>query len=141
VAPGAILTYEGVLADTEFDDRFTINPPVGAAPSRETSPIAGVPPITAFGLMDRLATLVGLIANVADFESKLSVAVILVRARVLTPVVATTNVAESEPEGIVTVDGTEVPFKLELSRTVVPPGPALPSSFMLPVGELPPATD
>jgi len=51
VAPAATVTLDGTVTEPLLlDERFTVAPPVGAAPLRVTVPVEGDPPVTLLGL-------------------------------------------------------------------------------------------
>lgn len=52
VAPAGTETVEPTVADVEFEDRFTVNPPEGAAAEIVTVPVLGYPAKTVLGLSE-----------------------------------------------------------------------------------------
>ena len=50
VAPAATVTLDGTVAELLLLERFTVAPPLGAAPLRVTVPVEGDPPVTLLGL-------------------------------------------------------------------------------------------
>jgi hypothetical protein len=50
VAPAATVTLDGTVAEVLLLKRFTVAPPVGAAPLRVTVPVEGDPLVTLLGL-------------------------------------------------------------------------------------------
>ena len=50
VAPAATVTLAGTVAAALLLERFTVAPPLGAAPLRIAVPVAEEPPFTLFGL-------------------------------------------------------------------------------------------
>src|SRR6185437_1919177 len=52
LAPAGTVTLAGTVTAFELSERGTTRPPVGAAPFRNTNPVAAVPPATLDGLTD-----------------------------------------------------------------------------------------
>ncbi len=50
VDPAATVTLDGTVAEVLLLERFTVAPPVGAAPLRVTVPVEGDPPVRLLGL-------------------------------------------------------------------------------------------
>src|SRR5437879_1615187 len=50
VDPAATVTLDGTVAEVLLLERFTVTPPLGAAPLRVTVPVEGDPPVTLLGL-------------------------------------------------------------------------------------------
>jgi len=50
VAPAATVTLDATVAEALLLERFTVAPPLGAAPLRVTVPVEGDPPVTRLGV-------------------------------------------------------------------------------------------
>jgi len=50
VAPAATVTVDGTVAEVLLLERFTVAPPLGAAPLRVTAPVEEEPPFTLLGV-------------------------------------------------------------------------------------------
>jgi hypothetical protein len=50
IAPSATATLAGTVAADALLERYTVAPPLGAAPLRVTVPVEGDPPVTLVGL-------------------------------------------------------------------------------------------
>ena len=67
LAPAAMVTEAGTVAEVLLLDRVTLAPPVGAAAVRVTVPVAEVPPVTLAGLTvtaERAAVAAGVMVTV-----------------------------------------------------------------------------
>ena len=67
VAPAAIVTLEGTVAETELDVRPTDAPPAGADPFSVSDPVVFEPPTTVDGETLKEVKVAGLTVMVADF--------------------------------------------------------------------------
>ena len=147
VFPLATVTLEGTEATEELElESVTTTPPVPAAAVSVTLPVAELPPVTEVGLIET-----ELRAADAAAGFTVSAAVLLtpekdpVRVTELvleTVLVVTEKVAEVEPAGTMTLDGTVAAEVFELDRlTVMPPVPAAVVRVTVPVAEVPPVTE
>ena len=69
VAPAAMRTVEGTVADAVLEVRFTVAPPEGATPLSVRNPVELVPPVTVDGETMNELSVAGLMISVDDFES------------------------------------------------------------------------
>jgi hypothetical protein len=65
VAPAGTVTVAGTVAAEPFDERFTTEPPVGAATETVINPVVDVPPKTTFGDIVMLERIAGWMVKVA----------------------------------------------------------------------------
>ncbi len=86
------------------------------------------------------ASTVGLILKSAAFVLEPSVAVTFTVVRVVTPVVGMLNVAEFDPDAIVTALGAVANGESSVSKTVIPAAGATEFTVTVPFGAVPPLT-
>jgi hypothetical protein len=122
VAPAGTVTVAGTVAAELLDERFTTEPPVGAAFESVTVPVVLLPPTITFGLIERPERIVGCRARVAESERPGTDAVIVALVSAATNGVVIVKLADVAPAGTVTLVGTVAP--LALSVTATPPVPA-----------------
>ena len=147
VAPLATVTLGGTVAALVLSlVRTTDVPPCGAAESRVTVPVTGVPPTTVLELSVTLDTAgpvaAGVTASVKDRVAEPWEAVISAEVLAVTGLVATVNVAVLAPSATVTLAGTVATDVLPLeSVTTTPPAVAGAVNVTVPVEEEPPTTE
>lgn len=139
VAPAPIVTETGTVAPADALS-VTDAPPVGAGRERVTVPVAELPPTTETGDTETADNSGGKIVNVPLTELPFNVPVIVAVTEFWTVVVPILNVADVEPDGIVTEAGTVALLVLELRATVMPPRGAGPLRVAVPVADVPPGT-
>ncbi len=116
-------------------------PPEPAGPLSVTAPVEEPPPCSVLGLSTKDESVAGVIVNVADSDSPLSVPVMSTFVWEFTPMVVTVNVALGLPAARLTDEGTvAAEFPLE-SEMLTPLGPGTPLSVKVPVELVPPCTD
>ena len=115
-------------------------PPAGAALPSVTVPVAEVPPMTEEGEIVRLNCEGGLIVSDAVWVTPPWVADRVAVVAVVTLDVETPKLAEVEPAGTTTVEGTVALELLDDILTERPPVGALPLSVTVPVAAPPPVT-
>lgn len=145
-APAATATEGGTVAAAVLSLlRKTVVPPEGAAESRRTVPVTGVPPTTESSFRVTLVTAGPLASGVTDsVKARDSVpwaARMIVDWLVVTGVVVTVNDAVLAPGATVTLAGTLTIVLSLLSVTVMPPSVAGAVSVIVPVADEPPVTD
>ena len=106
LAPSAIVTEAGTLAEDWLLVSVTAIPPEGAIELIVTVPVDPLPPATLVGLRVKAVSLGLLIVSAALSDAAPSVAVTCAVFEEATGVVVTVNVAEVAPTGTVTVAGT-----------------------------------
>lgn len=121
VAPDATVTDAGtVTVGPRSEVRLTTKPDGGAAALIVTVPVIVPPPYAGDGRMLNAVRLIALIVSVALCELLPTVAVIVADVFVLDVwVVLTVNVADFDPAGIETEEGTVAEAALDLRVTVV----------------------
>ncbi|HWD38581.1 MAG TPA: hypothetical protein VG944_07010 [Fimbriimonas sp.] len=141
VLPEGTVTDAGRVVAVLVSDRVIVSPAAGAWPVRVTVPVEEVPPgtLVGFTLTDKRSA--GLIVRSAVKVAVPAVAVTVAVVAAETAVVDIVKVADVEPEGTVTVAGTEADELLSLSVTEMPEEGAAPVRVTVPVDELPPTTE
>jgi len=117
VAPEAMVTEAGVLADAELSLRVITRPLEGAAEPMWTVPVEELPPTTDVGLMVREVTVGGLIVRTAVWEVLFAVAVMVAFVCAATATVVIVKLAVVAPAATVTVAGTVAELELLESDT------------------------
>jgi len=112
------MTDDGTDAAAEFDNNWTVSPPVGAGADRFIVAVEDVRPTTVTGLSVTDARVGGVTVRepLTATVPKLPVTVALTGAA--TAVVLTVNVANAIPAGIETLAGTTTDFRLLDNFTV-----------------------
>lgn len=141
VEPAEMATEVGTVALVLLEDKLTTVPPVGAGPLRVTVPVELRPPITAAGESATEEREGGLTESVAVRVTPASDAEIVAVAEVVTVTVEIVKEAEVCPLVTETDAGTVTPVVSEDRAIVTPLFGAATLSVMVPVAELPPATD
>ena len=137
VAPAATVTLVGTVAAEVFElDSNTVTPPVPAASVSVTVPVPVWPLAMVLGLTDTLLSAAGggvmVIPEVAS--TVLYEAVKVTGVELPTVPAVTVKVADVDPCGIVTLDGTLAAVLFELlSDTTAPPLPAAAVRVTVPV--------
>jgi hypothetical protein len=132
------VTVPGTVTELVELESVTGVPPIAAGPLRVTVAVEFVPPTTVVGAKPIDIKLTGLIESDADWFIPLSVPKMTAVVLTLTPVVETVKFADEAPWGTVTVGGTVAAATLLVSETTMPPGPAGPLKFAVPVDGDPP---
>jgi hypothetical protein len=140
VAPAAMVTLAGTVAEVELLDSVTTRPPVGAAEPMVAVPVLELPPATLVGETVSPVKAGGVIVNVAVAEVLLAVAVIVSVVLVATAVVVTVNVPVVAPAAKVTEVGRDVALLVSERVTTRPPVGATLERVTVPVEEDPPTT-
>ena len=140
-APAATVTLDGTVAEALLLERFTVAPPVGAAPLRVSVPVEGDPPVTLPGL-SVMEVRVGLDEEGTTVSEAVMLtpayeAVMVTGVDAVTAPVFTENVALVAPAATVTLDGTVAEVLLLERFTVAPPVGAAPVRVTVPVEEEP----
>ena len=146
VAPAGTMIVDGTVATAVLSLlRKTVVPPVGAADSRRTVPVTGVPPITELSPRVTLVTAGPVAAGVTEsVKARLAVpcvARMIVDWLVVTGDVVMVNDAVLAPGATVTPAGTLAIALSLLNDTVMPLPVAGAVSVTVPVAEEPPVTD
>jgi hypothetical protein len=140
-APDGIVTEAGTVALELFEEVVTSRPPAGAAPLSVSEPVADAPPGIVEGITENEVRVAGMIVSEALIPVVPWEAVIAAPLRIATGEVFTTNVADVEPAGTVTVLGTVALVLLELTVTITPPTGAEFANLTVAVEEIPPITE
>jgi hypothetical protein len=106
VAPEAIVTEFGTVADIELLASEMLRPPLGATEPIVAVPVEELPPTTEVGDTAMDVKLGGAIVRVAVAELLFALAVIVAVVLLATAMVVTVNVAVVAPEATVTEPGT-----------------------------------
>jgi hypothetical protein len=114
--------------------------PGAAAHSSVTVPVAVLPPVAGFGLIESDCTPMGRNVSVALFDAGPSVAVTVTGCEVATGDVVAVKVTFVVDAGTMTLGGTVTRGLSLASETVTPPEGAVPLSTTLPTESLQPAT-
>ncbi len=137
VAPVGTVTLAGTVPTVVgLDARTMTAPPVGAARVRVTVPVTATPPVAAATLvvMPESAAAGGVTVTEAVPVEPFVDAVIVTEVFAATVPAVIVNVAVRDPEGTVTLTGTDAaPALDELSVTTLPPTGALVESVTVPV--------
>ena len=139
--PPKTVTDVGKVTEERLLVNFTTTPASAAFPVKDTVPVEVDPPTTVVGFKVIPANTDGLIVNVAVLAFDPVPAVMVAIDEVETSVVVMANVAEVEPDGMVTVEGTTASAELELNGTTNPPVSAAAERVTVPVEILPPPTE
>lgn len=141
VAPAGMVTEVGVVACVFSDPRKITTPPAPAGPFKVTVPATDWPPITVYGVRDRLTRAAGLTFRAAPSVVPPCVALIVATVDVDTPVVVIANVLKVAPAAIVTELGTDALELFEDNLTTTPPAPAGAFRATVPTVPAPPMTE
>ena len=145
VAPLGTVTDVGTVAALVLELlNVTLAPAAGAAPVKVTVPTTDDcdPPTRLVGEIDTPCTDCGLMVSTSVLETEPSFASIVAVADAVTPTVVIVNVAEVDPAGIATVEGTVASFVLlEVRVTVAPPVGAATLRATVPVDDAPPMSE
>jgi hypothetical protein len=144
VEPAGTVTVAGTVPAAALStERFTTNPPTGAALPRVTVPVEVNPPTTEVGLSVSAVSTGGLTVSVAvagAFEEPVPTAEIVSFFVAATAVVVMVNVVDVAPAGTVTVVGGTAEGSLEVTVIPRPPVGAGPLMVTVPVVEVAPST-
>jgi hypothetical protein len=122
VCPAATVTVAGIDAPVPDLERATDRPPVGAAPSSVTVPVAlAAEPMTLVGLIASDAGRGALTVNCADDDVRPKLAVMVTVTSLPTGIVETENAWDEEPAAKFSVAGVEAAPLLLVSVIVAPP--------------------
>jgi hypothetical protein len=138
--PAGIVTVAGTVAFPELEVNVTTLPAGPAGPLSVAVPVDGLPPATDDGETVTLVRAAEATVRLAVCVVEPNVAEIVAVTGIDTAVVLMVNVAEDEPVATVTEVGNVALVLLDDRLTTVPPGPAFPVNFTVPVDELPPTT-
>lgn len=133
LAPEAMLTLAGTVADVLEDDKATTTPAGPAGPLRVAVPVAEFPPMTVVGLTVRLVRLSGPTVRVAVCVRPAKEPEMITDVLVETGVVVTVKVPFVAPAASVTDAGNVAEVLLEVSATTEPPVGAGPLRVTVPV--------
>jgi len=140
VLPAATVTIDGTDAEPELLLRLTEIPTVGAAEPIVTVPVTIEAPVADDAPSVRAVNVGASTVKLPDSVLVPSLALIVAVALAATGVVETVKVAEVEPEGTVTDDGTVAVVLAEESETTAPFEPAFFDKVTDPVALAPPTT-
>jgi hypothetical protein len=141
VAPEAIVTEPGTVADVELLERERLRPPLGAADPIVAVPVEEFPPTTEVGDIVMDVKLGGAIVKVAVAEVLFALAVTVAVVLLATAVVVTVKVAVVAPDATVTVPGMVAEVLLLERLTTYPEDGAAEEIVTVPVEEAPPVND
>lgn len=141
VAPAGMVMVAGTVALLLLDERFTTNPPAGAALKSATVPLDSVPPTTGLGEIEIPFSPDGVTVSVVVLLVLPCTAEMVTAVEVETAVVVTAKFADVAPAGTVTVAGTNALALLEERFITEPPDGAPVNRVTVPVAEAPPTTE
>lgn len=136
--PPGITTDAGVVALTA--ESAIVAPLGGAAPFKVTVPVTETPPDTELALSVKPDRVAGEIVSTALWLVPSKLPVIVDVIGLACPEVEMVKFATDAPAATVTLDGKVAAIPVEARVTTMPPGPAWPFRFTVPVDEPPPIT-